>query len=305
MSKKRLGRGLDALLAPGKTQVPDRRSPEEPPAPAGGTAASQSADAATTAPAAPDGLPIDLIYRSPYQPRREFKEEALAELADSIRAQGLMQPVVVRPRAAGGYELIAGERRWRAAQLAGMTRLPAVIRDVDDRQAAAMALIENIQREDLNPLEEAQALQRLREEFELTHEQIANAVGKSRVAVTNLMRLLNLAPAVRSLLDQGLIEMGHARALLSLEPQDQEKLAQEVAQRGLTVRQTEQRVRNLGKAQTVEPVDKDPDTRRLENDLSDRLGAPVQITYNAKGKGQLVIRYSNMDQLEGILNHLR
>lgn len=254
-------------------------------------------------------LPIDQIYRSPHQPRRDFNEAALEELAQSIRSQGVMQPIVVRPRSVGGFELIAGERRWRAAQLAGLTAIPAVQRDVDDEQASAMALIENIQREDLNPMEEAQALQRLRDEFSLTHEQIANAVGKSRVAVTNLMRLLNLAPGVRSLVDRGEIEMGHARALLTLEAADQERLAQDVARRGLSVRQTEQLVRNFaGKSADPAasgPTRKDPDTQRLESDLSDKLGAPVQISYNAKGKGQLVIRYSNIDQLEGILEHIR
>ena len=282
MNKKRLGRGLDALLS--------------------GEALNPSAAAV---PAELSELPIDQIYRSPFQPRRDFNETALAELAQSIRAQGVMQPVVVRPRAAGGFELIAGERRWRAAQQAGLTQIPAVLKDVDDEQASAMALIENIQREDLNPLEEAQALQRLRDEFELTHEQIATAVGKSRVAVTNLMRLLNLAPGVRALVDQGQIEMGHARALLSLDSLDQERLARDVARRGLSVRQTEQLVRNFGKVTSESPARKDPDTQRLESDLSDRLGAPVQISYNAKGKGQLVIRYSNIDQLEGILEHIR
>ena len=282
MSKKRLGRGLDALLS-GESLNPDTP-----------VSAAELSE-----------LPIDQIHRSPHQPRRDFNEEAMAELAQSIRAQGVMQPVVVRPRPAGGFELIAGERRWRAAQQAGLTTIPAVQKDVDDEQASAMALIENIQREDLNPLEEAQALQRLRDEFALTHEQIASAVGKSRVAVTNLMRLLNLAPGVRALVDRGEIEMGHARALLSLDSIDQERLAQDVARRGLSVRQTEQLVRNFGKAKAPGPAPKDPDTQRLESDLSDKLGAPVQISYNAKGKGQLVIRYSNIDQLEGILEHIR
>lgn len=287
MSKKRLGRGLDALLS-GESLNPSRAVP--------------SAELSE--------LPIDQIYRSPHQPRRDFNEEALEELAQSIRSQGVMQPIVVRPRLSGGYELIAGERRWRAAQLAGLTGIPAVLREVDDEQASAMALIENIQREDLNPMEQAHALQRLRDEFSLTHEQIANAVGKSRVAVTNLMRLLNLAPGVRALVDAGEIEMGHARALLTLETADQERLAQDVARRGLSVRQTEQLVRSfLGKStrgaeDSAGPPRKDPDTQRLESDLSDKIGAPVQINYNAKGKGQLVIRYSNIDQLEGILEHI-
>jgi ParB family chromosome partitioning protein len=251
---------------------------------------------------------ISEVVTSRYQPRRVFDEAALDELAASIRAQGLMQPVVVRNRPQGGYELIAGERRWRAAQIAGLAHIPVVVRDVSDQQASAMALIENIQREDLNPLEEAQALDRLKEEFGLTQQQVADAVGKSRVAVTNLLRLLNLAPPVRDMLLSGGIEMGHARALLPLEPLDQERLARVVAAKGLSVRATEALVRDRHKPAKVSsraPA-KDADTARLERELSDRVGAPVTIDQDAKGRGgKLTIAYSNLDELEGILAHLK
>jgi ParB family transcriptional regulator, chromosome partitioning protein len=285
MSRKRLGRGLDALLsgAPGAAPEPE------------GTIAE---------------VAVDQILRGRYQPRRTFSEDSLQELAASIRAQGLMQPVVVRPRPQGGYELIAGERRWRAAQIAGLERIPVVVKAVSDERASAMALIENIQREDLNPLEEAMAIQRLKDEFELTQQQVADALGKSRVAVTNLLRLLNLAPAVRDMLDQGAIEMGHARALLTLDVTEQERLAGEIARRQLSVRQAEALVRQLQAraGQRIPtgpgPNHKDPDTRRLEQDLSERVGAPVTISHGEGGKGQLVIRYSTLDELEGILKHI-
>mgnify|MGYP001192433153 FL=1 len=286
MSKKRLGRGLDALLS-GDMEVP-----------------------AQAAPTATQGqIPIDAIVRGRYQPRMEFPEDSLAELAASIKAQGLMQPVVVRPKAQGGYELVAGERRWRAAQMAGLTQIPAVVKEVSDEQASAMALIENIQREDLNPLEEAAALHRLREEFELTQQQVADSVGKSRVAVANLLRLLNLAPRVRQMLSQGDLEMGHARALLSLEAHVQEEVAVQVSRKGLSVRQTEGLVRRLLKgpsaANTPGAARPDADTRQLEREITDRIGAPVSITHNAQGRGQLVIRYSSLDELDGILRHLK
>lgn len=297
MSKKRLGRGLDALLsAKDATLTRDAGHGTSPGVPESGF----------------NELAIAEVVRSRYQPRQEFDEESLAELAASIRAQGLMQPVVVRPRPQGGYELIAGERRWRAAQMAGLTRIPAVIREVTDEQASAMALIENIQREDLNPLEEAQALDRLRDEFGLTQQQVADAVGKSRVAVTNLLRLLNLCVPVRDMLLAGEIEMGHARALLALEPLDQERLARVVATKQLSVRATEALVRARQQGGSVEdgrkkPAgrDRDADTARLERELSDRIGAPVAIRSEAKGGGRLVISYSSLDELEGILAHLR
>ena len=290
MSKRRLGRGLDALLA-------------------------GDSDASPESPADLNELPVDQVVRGRYQPRREFDQQSLEELAASIRSQGVMQPVVVRRRPQGGYELIAGERRWRAAQLAGLTAIPAMIKDVSDEQASAMALIENIQREDLNPLEEAFALQRLKDEFQLTQQQVADAVGKSRVAVTNLLRLLNLAPPVRQLLQSGAIEMGHARALLTLSPAEQESLAQEVAARHLSVRQTEALVRQRQKRSQGEVNSpaagrsgndaKDQDTRRLEQELSERIGAPVNISHGAAGRGQVVIGYTSLDELQGILKHIR
>jgi ParB family transcriptional regulator, chromosome partitioning protein len=287
MTRKRLGRGLDALLS----------APTEP--------------AAETAPVGGrDEIGIDEVVRGRYQPRREFSEESLEELAASIRTQGLMQPIVVRPRPQGGYELIAGERRWRAARLAGLQRIAAVIKDVSDEQASAMALIENIQREDLSPLEEAFALARLRDEFELTQQQVADAVGKSRVAVTNLLRLLNLAPSVRDLLQSGALEMGHARALVTLPPLDQERLAQQVATRQLSVRQTEALVRQRqargGARDAPRTAErKDADTVRLERELSEKVGAPVTIHRARGGRGQLVIGFTSLDELEGILAHLR
>jgi len=289
VSRKRLGRGLDALLS--------------------GDAGGQRPDTA----AEQGELAIVDVVRGRYQPRREFAEDALQELAASIKAQGLMQPIVVRPRPQGGYELIAGERRWRAAQMAGLVRIPAVIKDVSDEQASAMALIENIQREDLNPLEEAFALQRLKDEFELTQQQVADAVGKSRVAVTNLLRLLNLSPPVRDMLQTGALEMGHARALLSLTSIEQERLALDVATRQLSVRQTEalvrQRLERLaggnGAGRAPPRPLRDPDTARLEQELSERIGAPVRIAHTASGRGQVVIDYTTLDELQGILKHLR
>ncbi len=291
MSRKRLGRGLDALLSGDAGSVSSRAEP----------AAEQNE------------LPVESVVRGRYQPRRTFTQESLEELAASIRAQGLMQPIVVRPRPQGGYELIAGERRWRAAQLAGLTRIPAIVKEVSDEQASAMALIENIQREDLNPLEEAFALQRLKDEFELTQQQVADAVGKSRVAVTNLLRLLNLAAPVRELLERGALEMGHARALLTLPPLDQERLAAEVATKQLSVRQTEALVRQrqqrgsaagAARRNGASPP-KDPDTVRLEQELSERIGAPVSIAHGGSGGGKLTISYSSLDELEGILGHLK
>jgi ParB family chromosome partitioning protein len=292
VTKKRLGRGLDALLS-GEVVA--------------------DLGAGQKGPGTPEGVQVaeialDQVVPNRYQPRRDFNEEALAELVASIRSQGVMQPVVVRRRAQGGYELVAGERRWRAAGLAGLDAIPALIRDVSDEQASAMALIENIQREDLNPLEEAHALQRLRDEFGLTQQQVADAVGKSRVAVTNLLRLLNLGPAVRDLLVAGAIEMGHARALLPLDSVVQERTANDVVARGLSVRQTEALVRRLqqgkGPGSSSEVV-RDADTAHLERELSEKVGAPVSISCNAKGRGRLVIRYGSLEELDGILGHIR
>lgn len=297
MSKKRLGRGLDALLSAERSAQPV--STEDTPTDSGATTGTGSAL---------DTIAIAEVVRSRYQPRLAFDEESLAELAASIRAQGLMQPVVVRPRPQGGYELIAGERRWRAAELAGLSRIPAVIRDVSDEQASAMALIENIQREDLNPLEEAQALERLKDEFGLTQQQVADAVGKSRVAVTNLLRLLNLCAPVRQMLLAGELEMGHARALLPLSPLDQERLARVVATKALSVRATEAlvRARQQPAREKSRAVQKDADTARLERELSDRVGAPVSIQMDAGNRGgRLVIAYSTLEELDGILAHLK
>ena len=249
---------------------------------------------------------VDQVYRSPHQPRLEIPEEGIEELAASIESQGLMQPIVVRPRSGGGYELIAGERRWRAAQKAGVDRIPAIVREADDREAMAMALIENIQREALTPLEEATGLRRLLEDFELTHEEVATAVGKSRPAVSNLLRLLDLGHVARELLQSGDIEMGHARALLPLDETTQGQIAHLAAEKGLSVRQTEALVRRAQAAPTSStPPARDPDTLRLERELSDRLGAPVAISHTAKGRGRVVISYTTLDELDGILDRLR
>ena len=287
--KRGLGRGLDALL--------------------GGNAGAPTSSTTRTKP--PEGelrnLPVELIQRGRYQPRLDMHTESLEDLAESIRAQGVVQPIVVRPISDQRYEIIAGERRWRAAQLAGLQDIPAVVRDVPDRAAIAMALIENIQRENLNPMEEAQALQRLIDEFEMTHLQAAEAVGRSRTGVTNLLRLLELNPDVRLLVEQRQLEMGHARALLALKGHAQSEVAQRVVDRGLSVRETEALVR---RSQQPRPAPKavpklDPDVRRLQDDLSEKLGAHVQIQQGDQGKGKLVIQYNTLDELDGILAHIR
>ncbi|UZE96169.1 ParB/RepB/Spo0J family partition protein [Alkalimarinus alittae] len=252
-------------------------------------------------------LPVDLIQRGVYQPRRDMDPEALEELADSIRQQGVMQPIIVRPIAENRYEIIAGERRWRATQIAGLDRVPAIIRDVADDAAVAMALIENIQRENLNAMEEAMALQRLQDEFELTQQEVAHAVGKSRSTVTNLLRLIGLSHDVKVMLEHGDLEMGHGRAMLSLSPELQLQAANQVVAKSLSVRQTEALVRKLQeeKDHPKETKKVDPDIRRLQQDLSERIGAKVAINHNAKGKGKLVIEYSSVDELDGILNHIK
>ena len=253
-------------------------------------------------PSAPTELPVDRLYRSRYQPRRNIREDGIEELAQSIRAQGVIEPVIVRPRSAGGYEIIAGERRWRAAQRAGLDTVPAVVRDVDDRQAVAMALIENVQREDLRPLEEAAALKQLLEEHGLTHETLADVVGKSRAAVTNALRLLRLTPSVRERLDNGELEAGHARALVPLPEADQEAAARRVVSEGLSVRQTEALVKRLLREEPKVPAPPpNADTQRLERTLSERIGAPVSIVSRKGGKGRIVIRYGNLNELDGIL----
>jgi len=253
-------------------------------------------------------LPVDVIQRGRYQPRKDMHPESLEDLASSIRTQGVVQPIVVRELATPGrYEIIAGERRWRASQLAGLHEIPAVVRDVPDEAALVMALIENIQREDLNPIEEANALRRLAEEFELTHQQVADAVGRSRVAVSNLLRLLTLNEDVRALVERGDLEMGHARALLGLEGEVQSQAARSVVAKGLSARETEQLVRRLQAQPTKKaaPARLDPDVRRLQDDLAERLGAKVQLRHTAKGKGSLVIQYNSLEELDGILDHIK
>ena len=287
MSKKKsaLGRGLDALLGDAievSRQPADQQQVQE--------------------------LPIEAVIPGPYQPRRHFDQDKLAELAASIRAQGLVQPVVVRLQPDGRYALIAGERRWRAAQIAELRTIPAIVRQVSDQVGVALALIENIQREDLSPLEEAQALKRLIDEFDLTHQQAADAVGRARVSVSNLLRLLELPPEVRTLLDQGRLEMGHARALLTLPAAMQLKLARDAVEQQWSVREIEAQAR---KAQSHAPTSneratprRDPDLERLERELAERIAAPVALSFRG-GKGTLTIRYGSLDELDGILARIR
>ena len=254
-------------------------------------------------------LPIDLMQRGRYQPRKDMHPDRLQELADSIRAQGVVQPIVVRPldNQPGRYEIIAGERRWRAAQLAGLQEIPAVVRHVPDEAALAMALIENIQREALGPLEEAVALQRLAEEFGLTHQEVANAVGRSRAAVSNLLRLIELNEDVKRLLEHGDIEMGHARALLALNGRQQSDAARQVVAKKLTVRAAETLVRHLQQEESAGVTAKravNPDIRKFQQELSEKLGAKVLIDHGVKGRGKLVVEYNSLDELEGILAHI-
>ncbi len=297
--KRGLGRGLDALLGASNTARQAVESAAEV------SAAVEQGGAGTDA--SLRRLPVDLIQRGKYQPRREMDPESLQELADSIKAQGVMQPIVVRKVSDKKYEIIAGERRWRATQLAGLDEIPAVIRDVPDEAAIAMALIENIQREDLNPMEEAIALQRLQREFELTQQEVAEAVGKSRSTVTNLLRLMSLQEEVRLMLERGDLEMGHARALLGLEGDNQSQAARTVVGKGLSVRQTEALVRSLQAGHPSKPATPalDPNIRQLQDDLSQRLGAKVQIQHGAKGSGKLVLNYNSLDELDGILSHIK
>jgi ParB family chromosome partitioning protein len=275
---KGLGRGLDALLGDDEADVRED-----------------------------DGLrrlSIDDVRPGKYQPRSHMEPEALGELAESIKSHGVMQPILVRPIAAGGYEIVAGERRWRAARMAGLSTVPALVKEVPDQEALAAALIENIQREDLNPLEEATGIQRLVQEFGLTHQAIADSLGRSRAAVTNLLRLLELAPPVRELLAEGRIDMGHARALLALPVARQIELAREAAERGLTVRDIEQRVAAALSAPQPRKPRADRDVARLENEWSDRLGTTVQIKARGKRGGKLVIAYRSLDELDQLLQKL-
>ncbi|MCG6938153.1 MAG: ParB/RepB/Spo0J family partition protein [Gammaproteobacteria bacterium] len=283
IKKKGLGRGLTALLENSDVDsVIEAKSDEE-----------------------LRNLDIDLIERGPWQPREHFDEESLQELADSIAAQGVVQPIVVRQRQDKRYEIVAGERRWRAAQKAGLSRVPAVVKKFDDQTAAAVSLIENIQRENLNPLEESTALKRLVDEFDMTHQQVADTVARSRAAVSNLLRLQDLNPDVKELLSRREIEMGHARALLAIDGHEQSIVAKDVAKKGLSVRETEALIRKLcAPAKKPAAVRKDPDITSLEQRLTERLGAPVSIKQKANGKGHLEISYSSLDVLEGILSKI-
>ena len=291
-SKKRgLGRGLDALLSGSSTAKAPEKSE---------SAAVGDSQLRTVA--------VDQLQRGQYQPRTNMHQESLEELADSIREQGLVQPIIIRPISGNKYEIIAGERRWRAAQLAGLHEVPVVVRTVDDRAAIAMALIENIQRENLNPMEEARSLHRLMQEFELTQQQAAEAVGRSRSGVANLLRLLDLNEGVKQLLEDRQLEMGHARALLSLKGQDQLAAANKVVKSAMSVREAEQMVRKMlepvkPKSKTV--AEQDPNIRHLQEDLSEKLGADVQLQSKNNGKGKLIISFNSNDELEGILEHIK
>ncbi len=296
--KRGLGRGLDALLSATRDES---------------EADTQDSTGKNQIPTMGMNLvPVDLIDRGRYQPRREFDQDSLQELADSIAAQGVLQPIVVRPVDGERYEIVAGERRWRASQLVGLAEIPVIIRDVDEQSAMAIGLIENIQRDDLNPLEESAALSRLLSEFELTHQEVARAVGKSRTTVTNLLRLLDLTPAVKEYVDARQLDMGHARALLGLNDVRQTEAACQVVSRGLSVRETEKLVRRMhmedegGEAAVqTDQHEPDPDVRRLQDDLAQRLGARVRIQQGNKGKGKLVIAYNSLDELDGILEHIK
>ena len=296
--KRGLGRGLDALLSSSKPAPSPSKEQDT-------SNVSEAVQNAAANNSELQKLPIEFLHSGKYQPRKDMSEEALEELASSIRSQGIIQPIVVRPIAQNSFEIIAGERRWRAAQIAKLETVPCIIKDVPDEAAVAIALIENIQREDLNAMEEAVALNRLLNEFELTHQQVADAVGKSRTTVTNLLRLNNLNSDVKILLEHGDIEMGHARCLLALEGEAQSDAARLAVAKALTVRETEKLVRSI-----LEPVpakeiaEKDPDVKQLEQQLAENLGAKVEINYNKKGKGKLVISYTNLDELDGILNRI-
>jgi ParB family transcriptional regulator, chromosome partitioning protein len=303
--KKRLGRGLDALLSKSSS---GRGASDVGASDAGG------ADVAEAAGDKLRYIPVDLLQRGRYQPRVDMRQDTLADLANSIRSQGVVQPIVARPLEGGEtqrYEIIAGERRWRAAQMAGLGEVPAVIRDVPDDAVIAMALIENIQRENLNPLEEARALDRLIREFELTHQAAADAVGRSRAAVSNLLRLLELSDKVRTMLEAREIEMGHARALLAIEDRVQQlDVARQVVRKGLSVRETERLVRRIlgngnaaGKKSSARETN--ADIRRLETELTDKLGARVTIDHTKKGAGKILISYNSLDELDGILKHVQ
>lgn len=286
MARKRgLGKSLDALLV-GSGAITENESDE-------------SNDTLSM-------LSVDVIQRGKYQPRREMDPEALEDLANSIKAQGVIQPIVVRHLLSGRYEIVAGERRWRASQLAGLKEIPAIIKEIPDEAAIAIALIENIQRENLNPVEEAIAFQRLLNEFSMTHQEVADAVGKSRASVTNLLRLLTLTEEVRTMLENGDIEMGHARALLTLPETSQVDAALVIVDKALSVRETEELVRRMQLPNLpAMPKSIDPDIRRLQQDLANKLNLLVAINCNLKGKGKVIIRYNNLEELDSILGYFQ
>ena len=294
--KKRLGRGLDALLSKSASELFDPI-----------TLDSKDSDSLKN-------IPVDLLQRGKYQPRVDIRQDTLQQLAESIRSQGVIQPIVVRPikNSSGSntrYEIIAGERRWRASQMAGKHEVPAIIREIENVDAIAIALIENIQRENLNPLEEAKALSRLIAEFDITHKQAADVVGRSRVAVSNLLRLLDLSDEVKPMVEARQLEMGHARALLSLEnPSQQLSVARDIIRRGLSVRATEKLIRGLLNHKlklSDTKTQRDSNIKHLEKDISDKLGAKTLIIHTAKGSGKLVIKYNTLDELDGILKHIK
>ena len=312
--KKGLGKGLDALLGDAFLAEGDGSSVVAVVEAVGGEqrrgSDGRGSDSISAAVSGVQEIPLDLCQRGKYQPRRDIAPDELEGLAASIRQQGVMQPIILRPLVGKttAYEIIAGERRWRAAQLAGLDTLPAIIKPVSDRSAIAMALIENLQREDLNPVEEALAMSRFQDEFGLTHQQLADALGKSRAAVSNALRLLSLQKEARLMLENGDLDMGHARALLSLEASQQASAAAEVVNRGYNVRQTEALVKKL-QAQTggvaQASVEVDPNIGRLEEDLAEKLGVPVAVQHRSNGAGKITLKYNSLDELDGIISHLK
>ena len=290
--KRKLNRGLEALLGSGLLNTPQGEA----------TQAAPTTDAASAA--SQNSLPVEKLQRGEFQPRREFDKEALQTLADSITAQGILQPVVVRPLDADRFEILSGERRWRAAQLAGLDHVPVVVKDVTDEAAIAIGLIENIQREDLNPVEEGLGLKRLQDEFGLNQEQVAEAVGRSRSAVANLLRLLHLEKEVLSMLERGELDTGHAKVLLALSGGDQVRAARSVIKKGLSVRQTEALVKGWSTPDQP-PAAPDPNISRLEKDLSTRLGAKVRIQHQQNGRGRLEVHYTSLDELDGVLKKIQ
>ncbi len=293
--RKGLGTGLDALLS-GEA----RRNPVS-------KTSSKSSNKSELSVTGLKELPVDLLQRGQMQPRVDMRPEALQELADSIRSQGIAQPILVRPAKGGKYEIVAGERRWRAAQLAGLTKVPAVVRELDDTQAAALALIENMQREDLNPMEESRGLYKLKQKTGCTHQELAQMVGRSRASVSNLMRLMELEVDVQKMLESRELEMGHARALLGLGGRQQIRAARDVAAGGFSVRATERLVQSLTRPKKPEKPTStaDNDVRRLENQLSEQLGARVTFQQGTSGKGKLMISYNSLEELDGILAHIK